>query len=317
MPLSQESGQIGHHRGAILTFAVLLGLMILSDVYRTPSGLQPGSGTQSVQTWDSASAGFPLQRINASTADDLELAFEQAEFSWPPENTVPPLEVQRFPEDMIELDVHTRKALFFRTLLPLVLAENRRLRQKRQLLVDTFSQGDLDPEDPSRAMVADIAARYRIEDDLNSPAARARLLRRVDEIPVSLALAQGANESGWGTSRFSREANNLFGVWTWDANAGLVPEQRAEGKTHRIRIFPDLRTSVRNYLLTLNTGGAYGELRHLREEMRRNNNGLSGLELASGLIAYSERGKEYVDEVRSMIRSNGLHKLGELRLDEP
>lgn len=298
----------------MLTFAVLLGIVVVADVYRLPKDLRLETDAGSIQSWISVNNGIPMRSIDANTADELERAFEQAGFHWPPQKPVPPLAVMRFPEDMAEIDVSTRKAVFFRSLLPLVLAENMRLRQKRQALVATFSRGDLEPDSPSHTMIVNLAARYRIEGDLNKPAVRARLLRRVDEIPASLALAQAANESGWGTSRFTREANNLFGIWTWDASAGLIPKQRAEGKTHRIRIFPDLRASVRNYLLTLNIGGAYSELRHLRENMRQNNKELSGLELASGLSSYSERGKAYVHEVKSMIRSNGLHQLGNASL---
>jgi Bax protein len=143
-----------------------------------------------------------------------------------------------------------------------------------------------------------------------------RLLRRVDEVPVALALAQAAIESGWGTSRFVHQANNLFGHWTYRHDRGLVPREREAGKTHRVRIFTTLRSSVQAYLHNLNTGRAYRHLRLLRAILRENDQPLDGEHLAAGLLHYSERGQAYVDEVRTLIRSNHLTHFETVRLRE-
>jgi cytochrome c oxidase subunit 2 len=126
----------------------------------------------------------------------------------------------------------------------------------------------------------------------------------VDAVPAALVLAQAANESGWGTSRFAQEANNLFGMWTWDKDAGLLPERRAANARHFVRVFNNLRGAVDNYLHTINTGPAYRELRMLREQQRLRGEPLSAWKLAAGLSRYSERGEEYVAEIRSIIRFN-------------
>ncbi|MFO7857402.1 MAG: glucosaminidase domain-containing protein, partial [Ectothiorhodospiraceae bacterium] len=135
-------------------------------------------------------------------------------------------------------------------------------------------------------------------------------------VPPSMAMAQAANESGWGRSRFAKEANNLFGVWTWDPEHGLRPERRAEGASHFVRVFPDLRASVRNYLYTINIGSAYEPLRQRRAEFRDRGKGVSGIQLSQGLERYSERGAAYVEEIQGMIRSNGLDELGQPELRE-
>ena len=95
-----------------------------------------------------------------------------------------------------------------------------------------------------------------------------RLYRRIDVVPVGLVLAQAANESGWGTSRFSLEVNNLFGEWTYKARHGVLPQQRADGARHFVRSFGNLRASVRSYMHNINSGQAYAPLRELRARMR-------------------------------------------------
>ncbi|WP_220359307.1 glucosaminidase domain-containing protein [Alkalilimnicola ehrlichii] len=195
---------------------------------------------------------------------------------------------------------------------PLVLAENARIREKRARLQTLLSRDRLAAN--GQRELEELAARYRIEGDLHNPEVREQLLRRVDEIPLGLALAQAAKESGWGTSRFALEGNNLFGVWTWDETQGMVPINRPEGATHLVRIFPDLQEAVRNYMHTLNTGRAYYPMRMERQRLRIQGELLDPLRLAGGLESYSERGAPYVRELWVLIASNGLHRLDEYRL---
>ncbi len=119
-------------------------------------------------------------------------------------------------------------------------------------------------------------------------------------------MAQAANESAWGTSRFAQQGNNLFGIWLFGEGAGLVPEQRPEGATYRVRVFGSLSASVAGYMHNLNRGHAYGKLRRLRARMRRTHQPLDGEVLAQGLLRYSERGAAYVAEIQAMIRHNQL-----------
>ncbi|MCH8505616.1 MAG: glucosaminidase domain-containing protein [Ectothiorhodospiraceae bacterium] len=256
----------------------------------------------------------PLKELAVDSVLLANQRFEELNYSWPPEDGVPVVAVSRFPQDMEELSVDERKALFLRSLLPMLLAENSRLRQKNRTLRTWFEQGDLDPEGPRWERIKTLGEQYRLEGDPNDPEFRLALLRRVDAVPVDMALAQAAKESGWGTSRFTREANNLFGVWTWNEEQGLLPERRPEGATHFVRVFPDLESSVRNYVYTLNVGDAYSDLRRLREDRRAAGQPLLGLEMAEGLLRYSERGEAYVDEIRQMIRSNELDALQHVEL---
>lgn len=253
-----------------------------------------------------------LRPIAGTSAQALSTLFAELDYGWPPPELVPRVALQQLPADLAEQPVANRKALFFSSLTPLVLAENQRLLQKRARLQDLLAR-PVWSEAEQRELAA-LAERYAVIGELEDPRTQERLLRRVDEIPLGLALAQAAKESGWGTSRFAQEARNLFGVWTWDSSQGLVPAARQSGATHLVRVFPDLQASVRNYLHTLNTGAVYAPLRQQRAYLRSVGAPLQPLALVDGLERYSERGQSYVQEVRAMILSNQLHQLGELSL---
>lgn len=260
-------------------------------------------------------ANVPLTNVHASTVPALETFFAHHAYSWPPAAAVPRLAVMALPDGLQVLPSEEKKALFFRALLPLILAENTRLRIRRDFIITQFAQAAIDFATPEGRMLLQLAARYEINGDLNKPQARERLLRRVDEIPPSLILAQAAHESGWGTSRFAQQANNLFGVWTWDPEAGLAPRQRATDASHYVRIYPDLRSSVRGYLYNLNVGHAYLELRRQRARQRAAGQPLDSLQLAENLHSYSIRGTAYVEDIRILISSNQLQALDTLQLE--
>jgi uncharacterized FlgJ-related protein len=133
------------------------------------------------------------------------------------------------------------------------------------------------------------------------------LLRRVDVIPVSLALSQSAIESGWGTSRFADEGNALFGQWSWSGK-GIKPKDQRNSThgDHRIAAFESTGLSVWSYAQNLNTHRAYADLRRKREELRRAGRPVRGADLVGTLIHYSERGQAYVDELRAIMRVNRL-----------
>jgi len=250
--------------------------------------------------------------IQAESAEALAAIFSQNEYLWPPINPVPRLALQQLPPDLASLPVKSRKSLFFASLTPLILLENERLQQKRTRLEILLAHPRRTTAEQQE--LAALAERYAITGDLENPQTQRQLLNRVDEIPLGLALAQAAKESGWGTSRFAQEAHNLFGVWTWDQSQGLIPSGRQPGLTHLVRAFPNLQASVRNYLHTLNTGAVYSALRWQRAQQRAAGTPLQALTLAEGLDRYSERGYIYVEEVRAMILSNQLHRLHEITL---
>ncbi len=132
------------------------------------------------------------------------------------------------------------------------------------------------------------------------------LLRRVDVVPISLALVQAAKESGWGTSRFAQRGYNFFGHQCFDVGCGFKPKRRATGRRHEVARFPDTENSVRAYVHNLNTHPRYQKFRQMRAAARARQEPLSGVALAAGLLSYSERGQAYVDEVQNMIRANDL-----------
>ncbi len=144
--------------------------------------------------------------------------------------------------------------------------------------------------------------------------ARRKLLKRIDIIPPSLTLAQAANESGWGMSRFAQHANNIFGEWTFTPGTGLVPKGRPEGETYEVRRFKTLYDSIRSYLRNLNTHSAYRSMRTKRLRMRENGLPLTGYSLAGEMKFYSTRRDAYVAEIRQMIRGNHLEKLNDVTL---
>ncbi len=250
------------------------------------------------------------------SADGLAALFEAHDFLWPPmgDQAVPPITVERLPPDLEKVPLAERKSLFLRIMLPLVLLENRAILRDRLHLRHAFVHEQIASGSYLARQVQRIAARYRVKGDINDPAVRQRLLRRVDVVPPALAMAQAANESAWGTSRFALEANNLFGQWIFGKGPGLIPEQRPEGASYRVRVFTDLRHSVQGYLQNINVGHAYGELRARRAAMRQAHESMNPLLLAMGLERYSTRGKEYVAEIQRMIAGNRLHRLQPMRL---
>ncbi|HJM50361.1 MAG TPA: glucosaminidase domain-containing protein [Alphaproteobacteria bacterium] len=222
---------------------------------------------------------------------------------------VPRLTIAALPRDLRQLQsVRSRKNLFVRAILPLILQANETVMAERRRLVAVLAQKSPDADD--RAWLTELALRYDVKSD-----DRAELLRRVDIVPPSLALAQAAEESGWGTSRFAQEANAVFGQWTFRSDIGVVPSRRDDGKRHKIRAFGGLRASVLAYLRNLNIHWAYDGFRKLRADLRARQGWLSGYDLTPSLERYSERGKAYIKTIRTIMRVNGFAAYDRARLE--
>lgn len=211
-----------------------------------------------------------------------------------------------------------KKEVFYRFMLPLVVHANDIVRDRRERLERLRARVEAGESADAEQLeaVRDGAVLFRVltEDEAGRLPATGKpmldvideLLYRVDVIPAGLALGQAAYESGYGTSRFAIEGNALFGQWTYGGE-GLKPEQqRKELGDHRIASYDWPFDSVRGYFINLNSHPAYEEFRRLRARMRANGEPLSSLALADGLIRYSERGQEYVDTLKGMIRVNRL-----------
>lgn len=214
-----------------------------------------------------------------------------------------------FPDFASISDVTIKKQQFFDYLEDYIVAENERIAAIRAELlpyVDIANSGVAFSQ-RERAWILELAETYRVDASTLSDRELANeLYLRVDEIPVSLALAQAANESAWGTSRFALQGNNIFGEWCFDPGCGIVPLRRPSGATHEVQRFDSITESIESYFLNINTNNSYRYLRELRAEMRSRGSDLDSMLLASGLGRYSQRGDYYVDEVQTIILQNDL-----------
>jgi uncharacterized FlgJ-related protein len=224
--------------------------------------------------------------------------------------TVPSRWRDKTADDMPVVD---KKRAFFRLVGPLVLHANELIQADRQQLEKTIKAlraGEtISPREEK--FMRDIAVAYKVTEveggaDITDQALQDELIRRVDTLPPSLVLAQGAEESGWGTSRFAVEGNALFGMWTW-GDEGIRPEQqRAEHGDHKIASHETPMHSVIAYMQNLNTNRNYEALRARRAELRSAGTKVTGWELAKTLIKYSERGQAYVDSLHGLMKTNEL-----------
>jgi Bax protein len=204
-------------------------------------------------------------------------------------------------------DLKKKKRRFFEFVSPVIEAENARIFEKRQKLLELYDQHrqGMIFSIEEKQWLEYLKKKYRVYDDSSNPeAVWMELIKRVDVLPVELALIQAAKESGWGTSRFARMGNNIFGQWCFIEGCGIVPINREEGATHEVQKFASVNESVRSYMRNLNTHFAYEEFRELRYKQRLTGEGLKGYPLVSGLPGYSERGEAYLEEIRDMMMAN-------------
>lgn len=216
--------------------------------------------------------------------------------------TVPRILVNKVPDDMVTVQSPTeRKKLFIKLALPLILYSNERIAADREKLITIGDKlAHMSASAGEQEWLNNLAARYGLETpDLGA------LLQRVDVIPPSLALAQGAEESGWGTSRFVREGNAIFGQRTYDKGAGLVPARRDSDAVHEVKSFNGLMDSVASYMTNLNTHDAYVEFRRIRAGQRAVGD-VDSHRLVGALNRYSERGEAYIKTIRAIIDKNDL-----------
>jgi|FLOH01.1.fsa_nt_gi Bax protein len=214
-----------------------------------------------------------------------------------------------FPDFASIVSVNAKKQQFFDYLQDYINAENIRIASVREQLLsyaDIVNSGAALSRH-EREWLFGLEATYRPLVGLDSDKEIVQdLLLRVDEIPVSLVLAQAANESAWGTSRFATEGNNIFGQWCFVEGCGIVPKRRATGAIHEVKSFVSIEEAVEAYFLNINSNQPYDYFRELRAFMRDQQQDLDSLVLAFGLGAYSQRGDRYVDEVQTLILQNDL-----------
>lgn len=271
MPLKSETA--GQKRKLELTFAGLISIALVALTFAV---------TQLAPSHDSA----------------LELAA-----------TPEPIVV--FPDFASFIDMDAKKLQFFDFLQDYVRYENSLVSDLRLGLLSNAEivEAGTPLSVREREWAADLAITYDVDAEaLSDQALVTELLLRVDVIPASLVLAQAANESAWGTSRFALEGNNIFGQWCFVEGCGIVPNRRIEGATHEVKSFASIEAAIEGYFLNINTHHLYADFREERARLRRLGLGLNSIELVEGLERYSQRGANYIDEVQALIHQNDLRQ---------
>lgn len=203
-------------------------------------------------------------------------------------------------------DVRSKKKKFFDFMRPAVDRQNSELlatRVKLNLWLENVSLELPLSEDEYQELTV-LVKRYRVNKGASTLSQLNELLVRVDVVPMPLVLVQAANESAWGTSRFSRIGLNFFGIWCYRQGCGMVPGGRDTGAKHEVEAFKSLDQAVARYFYNINSHNAYRVFRTIRVELRSQDQPLNPEVLATGLLAYSERGAEYVIDITKMLRQN-------------
>ena len=246
-------------------------------------------------------------RLNASTIKQL---FEDTNYKLDDvrqKKLVKPVALTLLPAEikMIE-NTKKRKELFIQIVLPLILKENNNIRLDRKRLFNIINKSK-----NTKLEKKWLEKKYK---QYGVPSKDLSILKiRIDEVPVSLALAQAAKETGWGTSRFAQEGNALFGQWTWSGE-GLKPKEAESSKGHKVMKFNVLQASVRAYQRNLNTHSTYKDFRLARAEFRDRGKNLDSLILSKYLNEYAQTGDEYVKVLQKIIKQNNLKDFDDAKL---
>ena len=246
-------------------------------------------------------------RLSASTIEQLFIDTRYNLKAVRETKLVKPIELSLLPTEIRMIENSKKKKNFFiQIILPLVLEENNRIKLDRRKLFSVLNKNHNSKKE-KRWLVKKFK-QYGVRDNDLSV-----LKIRMDEIPVSLTIAQAAKETGWGTSRFALEGNALFGQWTWSGE-GIKPAAADSDATHKIMKFKILKASVRAYQRNLNTHSSYKEFREVRAELRDGNKDLDSLILADYLDKYAQTGEEYIKIIKKIILQNNLFDFDDAKL---
>ena len=246
-------------------------------------------------------------RLSASTIEQL---FKETDYNLKDvrkTKLVKPVRLSLLPNEMKMIEsTEKRKNLFIQIILPLIIEENNRIKLNRKKLFSILNKNH-----NSNAEKKWLNEKFKQYGVLNKDLSTLKV--RMDTVPVSLAIAQAAKETGWGTSRFALEGNALFGQWTWSGE-GIKPADADHNATHKIMKFKILKSSIRAYQRNLNTHSGYKEFRMARAALRDNRRNLDGLILATYLNKYAETGTEYVKIIKQIIKQNNLTDFDKVKL---
>ena len=266
-------------------------------------GLQPVySDTAIIRTVESKTYNDVLQLFNeiGYTAEQWQAGIRE----------VPRIEITNIPQRWQKVSqtipVSDKKNIFFRLTGSGILQANEKILSEREHLLNAINKKDIQENE----WLASLGVKYKVikqESEKLDNAALIELKKRVDIVPPSLALAQAAEESGWGTSRFAIKGNSLFGQWDFSGKGIKPKEQRAELGNYSIAAFESPQDSIEAYMLNLNTHRAYERMRQKRAVFRQQNKEPTGWDLAKTLDKYSERGTDYVKSLHSIMSYNKLN----------
>ena len=246
-------------------------------------------------------------RLSASTIEQL---FKDTNYSLSEvrrTKKVKPIRLSLLPNEMKSIESSgKRKSLFIKIILPLVLEENNRIIIDRKKLFSILNKNK-----NSKDEIKWLNQKFKQYGVVNKDLATLKV--RMDIIPVSLAIAQAAKETGWGTSRFAIEGNALFGQWTWSGD-GIKPAGADTDATYKVMKFNVLKASVRAYQRNLNTHSSYKKFRFVRAQLRDDNKKLDSLKLAEYLDNYAQTGTEYTKVLKQIIQQNQLKDFDEVKL---
>ncbi len=214
--------------------------------------------------------------------------------------SVKPVYLSKLPKDLKKIkSTNKRKETFIKIVMPLILSENEKILEDRNKLFRILGK-------QSNTMGEKVWLKRRLKDYGIKGEDIAELKLRMDIVPTSIAIAQAAKESGWGTSRFALEGNAMYGQWTWSGE-GIEPSKKDKKKEHKILKFPKLQSSVAAYMKNLNTHRGYSEFRDKRSKIREKKQEVNGLDLVDYLYNYAQTGSEYVKTLKIIIQQNNLN----------
>jgi Bax protein len=246
-------------------------------------------------------------RLSASTIEELFKSTDYNLNDVRKNKLVKPISLTLLPEEIKQIEnTKKRKDLFIQIILPLVIKENNYIRVDRNKLFSILNK--------NQNTVAEnnwLNSKFKQYGVVNKDLSTLKI--RMDEIPASMAIAQAAKETGWGTSRFAQEGNALFGQWTWSGD-GIKPAGADDDSTHKVMKFKVLQASVKAYQRNLNTHSGYKDFRSARAELRDKRKKLNSIVLVEHLDKYAETGKEYVKILQQIIRQNNLKDFDDAKL---
>ena len=220
---------------------------------------------------------------------------------------VKPISLTLLPEEIKQIEnTKTRKSLFIRIILPLIIKENNNIRLDRNKLFSILNKSKNTKSEKNW-----LTSKFKQYGITNKDLSTLKI--RMDEVPVSMAIAQSAKETGWGTSRFAQEGNALFGQWTWSGE-GIKPADAEDNSTHKVMRFKVLQASVKAYQRNLNTHSTYKDFRSARAELRDEGKKLDSLMLSEYLDKYAETGRDYIRVLQQIIKQNNLTDFDDAKL---